>query len=211
MIRLTKTAVPAILEEHWTDWTQTLLEKCGTGEKPTQVELGRYNHPDIKNALLAETHSKCAYCESKVRHVTYGDVEHITPKSSAPERRFEWANLTIACDVCNTNKLHHEDVLDPHAINPEDHLAFEGPFVWALDNVGQTTELRLKLNRLPLIERRTERARALWTLIALATAQQDEKARDALVADITQRELAEDSEYTALSRTLVARYLTDQT
>src|SRR5437660_11067609 len=107
MIKLSKTDEPAVLIERKADWTRTLVEKGARGEEPSDGEKNRYRHPDIKQALIAETHGKCAYCESKLLHITYGDVEHIVPKSAKIELSFQWKNLTLACDRCNTNKNAH--------------------------------------------------------------------------------------------------------
>src|ERR1700722_9410453 len=104
MIKINKLPAPAILVEKSTEWTNALLEKISKGEKPTDAESNRYRHAKIKQALLDETHGKCAYCESKLRHIAYGDIEHVVPKSVRPELSFDWQNLTLACDVCNTNK-----------------------------------------------------------------------------------------------------------
>src|SRR3954469_25335779 len=98
MIKLEKTERPQVLTDNADDWTAVLLEKQAQGEEPTTSEKTKYRHRDIKAALLNETHGKCAYCESKLRHITYGDVEHIVPKSLALAKIFDWANLTLACD-----------------------------------------------------------------------------------------------------------------
>ena len=34
-----------------------------------------------ESAPIDETHGKCAYCESKIKHIDYGDIEHILPKN----------------------------------------------------------------------------------------------------------------------------------
>ena len=67
-----------------------MVRKTERGETPTETERRRYNHAEIKSALIAETHGKCAYCESKIRHVSYGDIEHVMPKVNDPTRWFEW-------------------------------------------------------------------------------------------------------------------------
>jgi uncharacterized protein (TIGR02646 family) len=56
----------------------------------------------------------CAYCESKLRHITYGDIEHIVAKAVDQSRTYDWTNLTIACDVCNTEKSDEEGLVDPY-------------------------------------------------------------------------------------------------
>ena len=84
MIRLEKGVEPAILVRKSSQWTNLVVKKIEAGEKPTKSERSRYNHSDIKSALIEETHRKCAYCESKLRHISYGDIEHVVPKSDDP-------------------------------------------------------------------------------------------------------------------------------
>ena len=133
MRELVKLAKPQILVENEAAWTQALLAVIARGEDPTSTQKGRYRHPQIKRQLLLETEEKCAYCESKMRHITYGDIEHVIPKSKKPELSFVWENLTMACDVCNTNKGTFYEVIDgnngsilidPYVDTPSDHFMF---------------------------------------------------------------------------------------
>jgi 5-methylcytosine-specific restriction endonuclease McrA len=106
MIRVSKNSEPTILTLNAESWKKRLLQ--AVADKDTQArhraEL-RYRHHEIKEALLQETHGKCIYCESKIRHVSPGDIEHIKPKSLFPELCFAWTNLTLACSECNRCKL----------------------------------------------------------------------------------------------------------
>src|SRR5262245_19740131 len=127
MIRLTKGRIPDILDRKSAEWTEELLA-AGKGGK---AKPARYGHRDIKAALVEETNGKCAYCESKLLHIAYGDVEHIIAKAVDPSRAYEWVNLTIACDKCNTNKGDKEDIVDPYRDDPAAALDFAGPWVAA--------------------------------------------------------------------------------
>ena len=89
MIKLEKGAEPAVLARNSAQWTSVVIRKMDTGVAPTRTERSRYNHADIKRALMTETYKKCAYCESKFRHVTYGDIEHVVPKSDRPSKWFD--------------------------------------------------------------------------------------------------------------------------
>ena len=51
-----------------------------SGAKTFDVKSGIYGAKSVKNALKKDQHSKCAFCEAKVDHVAYGDVEHFRPK-----------------------------------------------------------------------------------------------------------------------------------
>ena len=54
-----------------------------------------------KEQLLAETTSKCAYCEAKISMVAFGDVEHYRPKSSYWWLAYCYDNYLASCQLCN--------------------------------------------------------------------------------------------------------------
>lgn len=208
MIKLSKGPKPPILEDEADSWTAALIEKIACGEKPTKSELGQYRHPQIKAALLLETHRKCAYCESKFAHVSFGDVEHVTPKSKKPELTFCWENLTLACQVCNNGKSDHDDVLDPYKHEPSDHLHFEGTALVPRpgSDIGFLTERRLSLNRVELIEARKRRRDSLYTM-AEAAAKNTNVDKKRVLLQLLNDEMAADREYAAMCAELVPRYM----
>jgi hypothetical protein len=213
VIQLTKSATPQVLERNAAAWTKALRDHEIAGTEPTETEKTRYRHPDIKTALIAETSGKCAYCESKLRHITYGDVEHIVPKSVERDKTFDWSNLTLACDVCNTNKGkhfgNHEDLVDPYVGEPGVHLNFVGSTVLPRPGSGPglATESTLLLNRLDLLERRTERLTALNRQLYLLAEVTDESKRAVIRRDLEVHELSGDKEYAAMARAFVAEQL----
>src|ERR1700730_8172550 len=147
MIRLIKGEKPDILVRNGQSWTQELLSALAKGKDINAARKNRYNNRAIKTELLKETGEKCAYCESKFRHVTFGDIEHITPKDSSPELTYEWSNLTIACDVCNTNKGAKVGFIDPYVDDPTTRFKFRGPMICAVptDETAKMTVLVLDL------------------------------------------------------------------
>jgi len=85
-----------------------------TGQKKFDFNSNIYGHKTVKAALRKAQHDKCCFCESKVTHISYGDVEHFRPKagvrrkSGAPLERpgyywlaYEWSNLFFSCQLCN--------------------------------------------------------------------------------------------------------------
>ncbi|MEQ1484369.1 HNH endonuclease [Methyloglobulus sp.] len=162
MIKLTKASKPDILVKNADTWTKTLLDKINNNVKPTDTEKTKYRHPEIKAAIVLETNGKCAYCESKLKHVHHGDIEHISPKSLIPEKTFDWENLTLACEICNQNKSdkdpHLQHIIDPYQIDPSLHLVFMGALVFPLGSkLGKNTEVIIDLNRVALCETRKEK------------------------------------------------------
>ena len=69
--------MPKILEDNFDDWTKLLLDKIDRGIETTSTDRNRYSHKDIKQALIEETSGKCAYCESKIRHISFGEKSYL--------------------------------------------------------------------------------------------------------------------------------------
>lgn len=199
MIRLYKVGEPQVLIDNAASWTRELMRLLNNGHNPSKYLLGRYAHPEIKAALLVETSEKCAYCESMFRHVTYGDIEHIQPKAPNPDLRFSWSNLTIACDVCNTNKSDKVGIIDPYAMDPALSFRFEGPLIWgrANDDAALLTEIELQLNRSSLVERRTEKLSHIRSLVISASGKPPDVGQ-ALI-ELARREVGSEKQFSACS------------
>ncbi|MCC5068823.1 HNH endonuclease [Xanthomonas campestris pv. campestris] len=207
MIALFKTAEPAILAKKGHLWTEELLRKIAAGEKITEYLLTRYSHPEVKAALILETNGKCAYCESAFTHVTFGDVEHIVPKSVDPSLRFSWPNLTIACDICNQKKSNRLDVLDPYVCDPEELFNFHGPLMWAApsSDAAKITEEVLELNRPGLVERRKERMELIRRLLDSADGK-SEPVKQVLI-ERAWREVHSSQPFSACGKSLLKKLL----
>ena len=157
MIQLRKGCEPQILVENRDAWTAEYvnwLENC-EGTEPR-----RYARSSIRKALEAETHCKCAYCEGRFEPVSYGHIEHKLPKRKHPMLVCAWENLTVACQVCNTNKGDYDDpacrLLDPHVDDVEAMVVFVGPMALAKNESRvQATIMCLQLNRNGLLFQRT--------------------------------------------------------
>lgn len=77
-------------------------------------EFKVYQGKSIKSKLTEMFHGKCAYCESEITSITYGDIEHFRPKSAYKNNiegdyvypgyywlASDWINLLLACERCN--------------------------------------------------------------------------------------------------------------
>ena len=201
MISLHKSAEPQILIDNKQRWTQELL----TGNDDALIRR-KYAHPDIKSALSRETHGKCAYCESKVLHVTYGDVEHIVPKKYDKALTFEWSNLTLACDICNTKKGARTDIFDPYQTDPVDHFWFYGGLIFTTSGVKPEAEITLvilDLNRTSLVERRAERIKTLERHLKVIINCSDPTLRDVLIEALVNKETDRSTEFSACAQAFV--------
>jgi uncharacterized protein (TIGR02646 family) len=86
-----------------------------------------YAHDSVKQALLAVQYGKCCFCESKVRHIASGDIEHFRPKAAVRQTvdgplevpgyywlAYDWTNLYFCCERCNRRqKANLFPLLDP--------------------------------------------------------------------------------------------------
>lgn len=205
MIKLEKGEKPQILVNKGAAWLDAVKQKRAAGKQPSAAELGRYRHAQIKAALVKETHGKCAYCEAKILHIAYGDVEHVTPKDTDEDLRFDWDNLTLACDVCNTNKSNHTGLVDPYTDDPEELFFFIGAMLMPVsgEKAAERTETLLRLNRPDLIQRRHDRMLYLKALLSVINNTVDASQADALKEDLTNNELSANVEFAAASRSFI--------
>ena len=206
MIRLTKQAKPMVLAANEEAWTTEYANYLSEGRTPP--EPARYRHPNIKQALQGETFDKCAYCESKVTHTYFGDVEHILPKSRAPELVVRWENLTFVCAQCNNKKRDYyapaDPLIDPYIDDPEDHIRFYGPVCFEIpgDAKGRATVINLGLSRGSLVERRGDRLEKIQHMMRQWAALPAGQTREAW-ADQLREEASHSREYTAAVRTFL--------
>lgn len=212
MIKLTKLNLPPDLEARIVDRTQRFQELVAAGEPVPDSLASAYKSAEVKALLRTETSDKCAYCESKIPHVDYGDVEHLLPKSVFPQLRYAYDNLTYACGVCNTKKgdfySPETPLLNPYEDNPCDHLIPIGPMVMRspASDRGLLTEKKLALNRSELVERRMERLEAVATLVDQIARTANPIIRSVLVEQV-EKECRDDQEYAFVVRAYVANSL----
>jgi uncharacterized protein (TIGR02646 family) len=207
MITLLKLPIPKVLKEKGADWTKELMDAKARGEDLSTARRNRYNNSEIKKTLLRETHDKCAYCEAKLTHVTYGDVEHVVPKSAQPELTYEWGNLTVACDICNTKKGNIGGLVDPYSEDPEAvHFRFMGPMLTlrADSEVGKLTLMVLELNRASLIERRKDRVDNLGRRLGEVLKTKDPQLKQVLLDALVRDETGAEKEFAATARAYVS-------
>jgi uncharacterized protein (TIGR02646 family) len=206
LIHLTKRAAPQVLVREAKAWTDELLTAIAEGKKLSDARKSRYNSKEIKQALFEETHGKCAYCESKLRHIIYGDIEHIVAKSIDPSRTYDWTNLTVACDVCNTGKADQEGLVDPYTDYPERfHFRFMGPMVTIVPGNEQAKLSMhvLKLNRPDLMEKRKDRVDDLNRRLEEIVATRDLATRRILIKALVENEVEARAEFAACVRSYV--------
>lgn len=205
MRRLKKGTIPQILIDNASTWTTEYCSQLSMGKKPSETIANRYNHPQIKEALEKETHQKCAYCESKIKHISYGDIEHILPKNkdARPDLYVEWTNLTLSCEQCNRSgkRTYYNPqlpLINPYVDAPEKFLQDIGPLVMPLPGNDRAivTEKVLKLNRPSLVEQRVERIMMVETLLQSWAKEKNETLKS-LLEEQLHAEYAENKEFSS--------------
>lgn len=170
-----------------------------------------YKHPENKRALELASHGKCMYCESKVSHVYFGDIEHIRPKADGmyPELEFEWSNLGYSCARCNNAKSDQFDALcplvDPYSEDPSNHLLAFGSTLRHKTGSerGALTIRTVDLNRPELVERRAIRIEDLQNAIDACYRTSSAAVRMTLLAALEQ-ECGADKEFSMFATALIA-------
>lgn len=205
MRKIRKLKKPQILVINATKWTQEYCSCLSAGQKPSDKIATRYQDSTIKATLEQETHEKCVYCESKIKHISYGDIEHILPKNkdARPDLYVEWDNLTLACEQCNRSgkRVYYNPqlpLINPYVDNPENHFNDIGPLIMPIlgDDRAYVTRNILKLNRAPLVERRTERIISVEALLNSWTKEQNTIVKDILEQQLHD-EYAEEKEFSS--------------
>jgi len=168
-----------------------------------------YRYPANKDALRAASFDKCMYCESKVSHLYFGDVEHIKPKSLFPTLEFAWDNLGFVCARCNNAKRDqwhdHTPYVNPYDEDPLTHLAPLGVLVVhrAGSERGEVTWRDIDLNRTELLERRGERIKAIRDLVDKVNRTANQVLQAALRIEL-ERETGRDTAYSCVARAALA-------
>jgi hypothetical protein len=114
MIRVNKPHdAPAILKTKGKAKRGVHVAAYNRGERQFSFDAKIYGHKTVKDALIKAQHDKCFLCESKITHISHGDVEHFRPKAAYRQSAndtlhtgyywlaYEWSNLFLACQLCN--------------------------------------------------------------------------------------------------------------
>ncbi len=223
MIKVERIAKPSILVDQADNWRNNYQQAItGSNNNPRNKTAQnnkkkaekKYNHKDIKAALKQMFNGKCAYCESQVLHIDFGDIEHFRPKVIFSELCFEWENLLLACGRCNSKENKGDQFPDAQTGGPLVNPVEEEPgdfFDFIFDaktgtaNVipkgtrGITTEMVLGLNRPDLVKQRSDRVRTI-AYCALKARDGDLQARH-----ILEQQCQKESEYAAFARAIADR------
>jgi uncharacterized protein (TIGR02646 family) len=158
--------------------------------------------------LYGAFHGKCAFCESRMRHVSAPHIEHYRPKSQFPALAFIWENWLLSCGRCNDSKwAHFPDcsgqpcLIDPVTEDPVEHIEFVDFIALAKTQRGAETIRLVGLNRSPLEDERSQWLVSVNALLLLCLVPQFKtQARDLLIWS-----MQDDAPYAAMTRCYLAQ------
>jgi uncharacterized protein (TIGR02646 family) len=180
---LTRLPEPQILTTRKNQWTTSFL---ASGKK--RPDSSKYAHSEIKIQLNSMSHTKCFYCETKLKGKNK-EVDHHIEVSVNKNLAFEWSNLYLSCDSCN-NKIPHStipvnSVLDP-LINTDleiqEHLTFNDEFIEPKNNstIGLSTIKKFRLDSEVLDTRRLKSLKNFLKVIYEIRENQNKEGRNIL-------------------------------
>jgi len=211
MIKISKLEEPEVLKNNKDSWTLQFLTLHSSGETIPNGLKNKYKHHQIKGKIMVETHNKCAYCESRIPHVSFGDIEHISPKSYRPDLIFEWSNLTYSCEQCNRTRKRdyynpEDPLINPYEDDPRDHLTAHGPFISHRigDRKGELTQKILELNRTDLLAKRLEKIQTIEMLVDKWASEDNPEYKKILEQELW-KEAGDDAEYAFIVREYLFR------
>ncbi|MFZ2725337.1 MAG: hypothetical protein WAX77_03705, partial [Methylococcaceae bacterium] len=121
-------AEPEILKNKGQQEQLTLCADYDNGTRKFNFKNDIYAHETVKSVLKTMQDDKCCYCEAKIVHNSYGDVEHFRPKAGYQQKAtdklsetgyywlaYTWDNLLFSCTLCNQK---HKKNLFP-LVNPQ--------------------------------------------------------------------------------------------
>jgi uncharacterized protein (TIGR02646 family) len=145
MIQLKKkhaVPVPPILSDAGIAERDALCKAFKKGEKDFPFNDQIYGHAEVKSSLQRIQDGKCCFCEAKILHISYGDVEHYRPKAGWTQSNeklnkpgyywlaYDWDNLLLSCQICNQrHKKNFFPLLDSskRALSHEHDITEESP------------------------------------------------------------------------------------
>lgn len=134
--------VPAILVYQGNAERLALCAAFKAGNDDFEFDPKIYGHSNVKSSLRTIQDGKCCFCEAKIDHISYGDVEHYRPKAGwvqGDEKlnrpgyfwlAYDWSNLFLSCPICNQrHKKNYFPLLDNtrRALSFEQEIEDESP------------------------------------------------------------------------------------
>lgn len=206
MIHVQRSQEPDGFRQRAQDWESRFMAENSKDPRTTiskfWAEVRREIRPDAA-ILFHHFHGKCAFCESKMAHVSSPHIEHYWPKSKFPRKTFVWRNWLLSCGKCNEKKWAKTpfygaipSLINPTIEEPHKHIGFVGAITVEKTERGKQTIELLGLKRQDLEEERSRWLDGIRQLLLLAIIPEfQQAARNCLVWA-----MQPESPYTAMTR-----------
>ncbi len=163
------------------DYFQSEEARAGHAKFPFRV----YRDKSVREALDRLFQHKCAFCESRIGHASFTEIEHFRPKQRAidldgshfPVHYFwlanEWRNLYPACEVCNHSKRNRFPIageraaIDDAEQDPEALFEIEKPLLLDPCREDDRPEQKLVYTEDGLVTSDDERGRITIEILGL--------------------------------------------
>jgi hypothetical protein len=106
--------VPLVLLNEGASKTENDCAAYDAGQRSFKTDSAIYGDGAVKHALVDMFHGKCCYCESYVRHISPGNIDHFRPAGASQQAvgepinrpgyywlAYAWDNLLFTCNTCN--------------------------------------------------------------------------------------------------------------
>jgi uncharacterized protein (TIGR02646 family) len=93
---------------------KTYCEECAAGNRTWQSSGKLYNL--LKEALSLLTNHHCSFCDGfPLNNTSKETIEHYQPKADYKDKTYDWDNLFLCCDKCQSqaNKMAFEFTVKP--------------------------------------------------------------------------------------------------
>lgn len=135
MIKQTRLDAPDVLAQNAQSWGAEFAQRrAENGAYRFRWKMvGAQSVRDIILPILKEiTRNHCSFCDGFPMGATSRDtIEHFRPKSQFPYLSYDWSNLFLCCDVCQSAKLERFDerLLKPDEMDYEFEKYFENDYL----------------------------------------------------------------------------------
>ncbi len=134
--------VPEVLINKGKVESDKLTKSFSNGLMDFNFDSGIYGNKEVKEKLIQLQGYKCCFCEAKIGHIAYGDVEHFRPKAGWVQNdeainkpgyywlAYDWDNLLLSCQLCNQrHKKNYFPLIDEtkRAVNHTININNESP------------------------------------------------------------------------------------
>ncbi|MCU0393043.1 MAG: HNH endonuclease [Thermoflexibacter sp.] len=114
MTKLERPESPPFLKDKWQKWGEK-FKKNKVKNSNFPFQWATYKKQKVNLLLLPllkedMNKSHCTYCDGfPIRSLSKETIDHFRPKSQFPELAYQWENLFLCCDRCQSEKLENFD------------------------------------------------------------------------------------------------------